>query len=256
MSDLVSLCIVTYNRKKLLEMCIESFIRTNVHDNVEIALIDNGCTDQEAVDYIKYLVNKRIPEAGMKSAYYSVEKNEYPIGMKEGKNIVRKIATGDYYIDSPDDHLFVVKTDWIQQSIDHMKKYRQAGCVTHYAYPEYRFAKQNNKMHRMSGIPYFESELKGYADYNIMSKDLYEKLGPFKPELGLKTEGEYMDRALKAGYFRHMREYPVAIVNEFKKDPNIVLSELNLKVMWSNQRHPMSNEALTRVVLNHEKKQQ
>ena len=104
-----------------------------------------------------------------------------------------------------------------------MEEAGNVGCIIYYAYPAYRFLKDNNAMQ-----PYkinndiFRSLYKGYADYHIMSRSVYEKVGEidYKLEIGLDSdscgdaEKEYMKRTLEYGYYRNMFRYPVAVINE------------------------------------------
>jgi glycosyltransferase involved in cell wall biosynthesis len=212
--DLVSLCVTSYNRPKLLKECVESFFKTNLYDlnNLELIIIDNGSTNIEVTDYIKNL------EPNCRNYTFILnEKNDYPVCLKYAKVQARNEAKGDYFIDCPDDHLFVVKTNWIEECVQHIDEAKNAGCLIYFSYPLYRFRKANNAMapHKLNKNIY-ESLHKGYADYHIMSKKAYEKIGDFKYELEInfKTERDYMKRALDAGYHRNMLKYPVAIIND------------------------------------------
>ena len=212
----VSLCITSFNRLSLLEECVRSFFKTNLYDldKLELIIVDNGSTNEEVVDYIK---NLKPP--CKKYSYILNQKNDFPTCLKYAKVQARRSSVGNYFIDCPDDHLFLVKRDWIAESIQHINNATDVGCVIHFAYPFYRFQKANNKMrpHPLSE-DFYESIYKGYADYHIMSKKVYQHVGEInynleKNSLG-DAEREYMQRSLEHGYKRNLMSHPVAIIND------------------------------------------
>ena len=212
----VSLCITSFNRLALLEECVRSFFKTNLYDldKLELIIVDNGSTNQKVVDYIK---NLKPP--CKKYSYILNQKNDFPTCLKYAKVQARRSSVGKYFIDCPDDHLFLVKRDWITESIQHTDKSADVGCVIHFAYPFYRFQKANNKMRRHPNSEnFYESLYKGYADYHIMSKKVYEHVGEINYNLEKKSleaaEREYMERALNHGYRRNLMACPVAIIND------------------------------------------
>lgn len=241
MKNLVTIHVTSYNRYERLKSCIASFFATNLYDNdsIELVIVDNGSTDARVTEYIK---NLDVPCSSYK--YILNEKNDYPNCLRFAKVQAREIASGKFYIDCPDDHLFVVKSDWIQRAIDHVHSNEDVGCVIHFAQPEYRYRKQNNKMvlHDENDA-YFKSLLKGYADYHLMSAATYESLGDYDYGLGRSSEGEYMERALSAGYFRNIMKYPVAIVNDDNFSLSSCLSEEEYTSHFG-QFLPVTNEQL------------
>ena len=203
-----SLCITSYNRPKRLEEVLKSFFMTNMYDlnKLELIIVDNGSTDTSVTDLIK----SYSPECEYR--YILNKKNDYPNCLRYSKIQAREIAKGSFFIDCPDDHLFVARVPWIEQCIDRIKTDPTVGCIAYYAFPSYRFEKENNKMSVDKNNPEFcVSHFKGYNDFHIMSRETYEKIGPFKYNLGRKAEGEYMERSLQAGFFRNLLMKPVAI---------------------------------------------
>jgi glycosyltransferase involved in cell wall biosynthesis len=181
---------------------------TNTYDlkKLEIIIVDNGSTDSSVIDFIRSYT----PDC--KYRFILNEKNDYPYCLRYSKVQAIEVAEGDYFIDLPDDHIFVAQTGWIDECIKRIKKDQSVGCINYYAYPGYRFGKSNNKMHPDKSSPNFcVSVLKGYSDFHIMSKHAYEKIGPYRYDLGSGAEGEYMDRALERGFFRNLMMFPVAI---------------------------------------------
>ena len=203
-----SFCVTSYNRPRRLKEVLRSFFMTNMYDlsKLELIIIDNGSTDASVVDFIKAYS----PEC--KYRYILNEKNDYPSCLRYAKIQAREIADGDFFIDCPDDHIFFGKTGWIEDCINRIKSDPTVGCINHYAFPRYRFSKENNRMGPDKNNPNFAVSIhKGYSDFHIMSKEVYEKIGPYKHLLGRSAEGEYMKRSLELGYFRNLMMKPIAL---------------------------------------------
>ena len=81
----ISIIIVNYNGKILLEKCLESLFKVN-YDNFEVILIDNNSTD-ETIDFI----TKNYPSV----IVIKLDSNK---GFAEPNNIGSKIAKGDYLL--------------------------------------------------------------------------------------------------------------------------------------------------------------
>lgn len=229
MSIEVTFCVTSYNRKNKLENCINSFLKTNMFpkENLEIVLVDNGSDDLETKQYVE---NLEIDTVGSFQKVIN-EKNDYPFCLRRAKNQAREIAKGEYFIDCPDDHIFVVTSNWIQDTIDFLEKTKEnISCVCHYAYPRYRFAKANNLMTPSSeNSEYFVSLLKGYADYHIMSSKTYRDIGLYDEtlEFSPNSESDYMERAFEKSYRRALIRNPVSIIVDENFFPNV--SHVRLK---------------------------
>jgi len=81
----ISIIIVNYNGKTLLEKCLESLFKVN-YDNFEVILVDNNSTD-ETVDFIK----KNYPSIIL----IKLDSNK---GFAEPNNIGSKIAKGEHLL--------------------------------------------------------------------------------------------------------------------------------------------------------------
>jgi glycosyltransferase involved in cell wall biosynthesis len=203
-----SLCVTSYNRPERLREVLSSFFVTNLYDlnKLELIIVDNGSTDKAVTDFIK----SYSPDC--KYTYILNEKNDYPNCLRYSKIQAREIAEGKYFIDCPDDHVFVAKAPWIEECIARIDSEPTVGCINHYAFPFYRFGKQNNKMVIDKNNPNFSvSSLKGYSDFHVMSRQTYENIGEYEYKLGRHAEGEYMKRSLDKGYFRNLMVNPVSI---------------------------------------------
>ncbi len=236
-----TLHITSYNRYAQLKACVESFFETCAYDmqKLQLVIIDNGSTDRETIDYIK---NLEPPCADYK--FHMNEVNLYPSCLRFAKIQAREIADGKFFFDCPDDHLFIVKSDYISKAIDRIKEGENVGCVVHFAQPAYRWQKKNNAYSLSDCGDYAVSMHKGYADYHIMSKETYTKLGPYEYDLGRAAEGEYMERALEAGFNRNIFMRPVAIVNDSFYKLSKPLSEPEYLNAFQSYKGPVTNEML------------
>lgn len=255
---IVSLCLTSYNRRDKIKNCIESFLKTNVYpiDKIEIVIVDNGSDDKKTVEYINSL---NISCYDIKKLFN--EKNDYPFCLRRAKNQARAIAEGEFFIDCPDDHLFVVKSDWISEYIEYLSNEEESiSCVCHYAYPLYRFAKSNNKMIPSScNKSFYVSQLKGYADYHLMKRSTFEHIGNYREDLSFtpNAESEYMDRSYSMGYKRSMPVMPVAVINDGKKvyslKQHVSPRELNKIFNLKNLNRPVSNEEILNYLIKSKK---
>lgn len=254
---IVSLCLTSYNRYEKLKNCVESFLKTNLYpmEKIEIVIVDNGSDDKKTVEYINAL---SVDCYDVKK--YFNEKNDYPYCLRRAKNQARYIATGEYFIDCPDDHLFVLKSDWISRYIEYLEIEKEnISCICHYAYPLYRFEKANNKMIASDfDKSFYVSQLKGYADYHLMKRSTFEHIGKYREDLSFtpNAESEYMERSYAMGYKRAMPIVPVSIINDGKKTYHlkspVKIQELNLSNVDSIQR-PISNEEMINYLIKSKK---
>ena len=258
MSIEVTLCITTYNRREKFEACLESFLKSNVYpwEKLELIVVDNGSTDPSALDLLH---NMKLDIFGSFTRIIN-GKNDYPYCLRRAKNQARAIARGKYFIDCPDDQLFVVKYDWISEIIRFLESSEEKiSCVCHYAYPQYRFYKSANKI-QVSSVDenFFTTPLKGYADYHVMKKETYEDIGKYDEtlEFSPNSESDYMLRSKEKGYKRALYKFPVSIlidkdtgwrgkyaILDAPLDGDSVRFSVDLK-------RPLTNEELTRMVID------
>jgi len=264
MSDIkVSLCVTAYNRPVLLKECVRSFFQTSLYDRdkLELIIVDNGSTNSEIIEFIRTL-----DPPCKEYSYILNEKNDFPTCLKYAKVQARGKAKGNYFIDCPDDHLFLVKSDWISESIEHIDSATNVGCVIHFAYPAYRLRKPNNAMrpHVLSDS-FYESLYKGYADYHLMSKKIYKEVGEINYDLEKQSLGEaekdYMRRTLELGYRRNMMKYPVAAINDDASSGMKIegyeliqpFSKEELVDPFKNLQRPICNEELVSFAIQNNK---
>ena len=118
---------------------------------------------------------------------------------------------------------------------------------------------------------FYESIYKGYADYHIMSKKVYQHVGEInynleKNSLG-EAEREYMQRSLEHGYKRNLMTHPVAIINDHGAVPLVqyasdgyelvdVITEQEYKTMlddYPSDVIPVCNELLFELAVKNNK---
>ncbi|RZD41116.1 MAG: hypothetical protein CXT78_11620 [Thaumarchaeota archaeon] len=102
----ISIIIVNYNGKSLLEQCLESLFKVN-YDNFEIILVDNNSTDG-TVDF----VTKNYPSVIL----IKLDSNK---GFAEPNNIGSKIAKGEYLLFLNNDT--IVTSNFISELVTEME---------------------------------------------------------------------------------------------------------------------------------------
>lgn len=113
MTDL-SIIIVSYNTKKLLEECLES-IEGKEEDNPEIIVVDNASSDNSAEFIKQKYKNIRLLE------------NKENLGFSKANNQGIKIAKGEYILLLNSDTLTNEKS--LESLIDFAKKHADAGVI-------------------------------------------------------------------------------------------------------------------------------
>jgi glycosyltransferase involved in cell wall biosynthesis len=179
---------------------------------LEIIVVDNGSDDGTQ----KYIEDLEIPDITVKKVLN--KKNDYPYCLRRAKNQAREVANGDYFIDTPTDHLYVVKSHWLKETIDYLESEEEKiSCVCHYAFASYRFNKANNRMIlSKTNDDFFVSQEKGYSDYHVMSRKVYEDVGKYREDLAFtpNAEDDYMSRCFEKGYKRALRKFPVVLYED------------------------------------------
>ena len=110
MNIVLSIIIPVYNtEKELLDKCLKS-IEINLHDNIEVLLIDDGSN-------IKYNINKK------NIKYYSIKHS----GVSNARNIGIDKASGKYiiFLDSDDELL----NNWYKLIMESINKYNDADII-------------------------------------------------------------------------------------------------------------------------------
>lgn len=111
----LSVVILSYNVKYLLDACIESVVQASQHLSTEIIVVDNASTDESVS-----LVREKYP-------HINIIENKINIGFAKANNIAAHTAKGIYLlILNPDT---VVNTSAIHEALHHLKTHRETGLI-------------------------------------------------------------------------------------------------------------------------------
>ncbi|MEM2618953.1 MAG: glycosyltransferase family 2 protein [Candidatus Hadarchaeales archaeon] len=101
---LVSIIILNFNKKDLLQKCLDSIKRNTSYTNYEVIVVDNGSSDGS--------------QAMIERRYYWVKliKNEKNLGFAKANNIGIKAARGDYILLLNNDTIIAQK-DWLNNMV-------------------------------------------------------------------------------------------------------------------------------------------
>lgn len=98
MQPLISVIVPTYNRPELLTRTLDSIVKQS-YDNIEIVIVNDAGIDVE--NFANAL--RKYPQLSSVQ-YYSNEKNK---GLAGTRNVAMQKATGDYFVLSDDDDIFL-----------------------------------------------------------------------------------------------------------------------------------------------------
>jgi glycosyltransferase involved in cell wall biosynthesis len=213
---------------------LRSFMACNVYENFEWILIDHGSTDG-TIRFLSELRNDpefesiadRIRIFIFDEKAYIARLKDKGISLNGGRRIgegfygyyrnkAKSLSKGDYFIDIADDHQFIRKGDWVSEMIDIYKdreKQDDIGALVFRTRLKYRALKKNNMgtpAKTKGGIEYLVCDSKGYDDYQFMSKESYERLGPmFSPDqIEEQSEKDLWNDESRLEYdSRHYKDY-------------------------------------------------
>jgi len=171
-SPKISVIIVNYNGKKLLEKCLESLFKTD-YNNFEVILVDNNSTDGSME-----FVTKNYP----KIIVIKLDSNK---GFAEPNNIGAKIAKGEYLLFLNNDT--VTTTNFISEMIKVLEKDEKiAICQSLLLKPDGNIDSSGDFIDKM-GIVYNSKtktdEIKEISSARgasmLIRKKIFDKLGGF-----------------------------------------------------------------------------
>lgn len=116
----ISIVIVSFNTKELLENCLQSLSAINKEAKFEVIISDNGSTDG-SIEYIK--------QYSKKSPFdLKLIENNANIGFAKGNNVAKKFARGEYILFlNPDT---IVHNGALSVSLDYLNKNPKVGAMT------------------------------------------------------------------------------------------------------------------------------
>jgi len=113
MRDLVTVCICTYNREKLLKRCLDSVIE-QTYKNLEIIIVDDNSSDGTEKLVKEYILQ------GYQIKYYKNDKN---MGLAYNRNVGIEKAQGMYFCFVDDDDYW--HPNFIQTYVDNARRHDQ-----------------------------------------------------------------------------------------------------------------------------------
>ena len=114
--NMISVVVPTYNRARLLEMCLSSLI-TQTYKDYEIIVVNDGSTD-ETEDIIKKFQRK------FKNLRYFKQKNR---GHSIARNLGFSRARGEIIASTDDD--CIVENQWLEKIRENFRRYPKAAAV-------------------------------------------------------------------------------------------------------------------------------
>ncbi|EKD65564.1 MAG: glycosyltransferase [uncultured bacterium] len=120
MTDKISLVIITRNRAKMLEVCLESLTKQSILPD-EIIVVDNASTDNTKEVIASYSSSDTTPKLPIRYIY------EKRIGMPYAQNRGIKEVSGDIMLFLDDD--CVAEKHWTENMIKSHKKYPKAWAI-------------------------------------------------------------------------------------------------------------------------------
>ena len=193
--ELVSFCVVTYNRLSMLKQCLSALTESTKNINSEILVWDNN-SDDGTKEYLEKFSNEH--------NNLSVFQNEKNIGNNaKGKNVER--AKGDFII-GIDDDVLGFPDGWVEDLISSYKKIPLAGYLaTNVIKNEFtNGAKPEEDMYRnftFDNITLQDGPTGGWCF--IISREVYNIVGRFylnPKRIFYFEDGDYGYRAQNKGF--------------------------------------------------------
>ncbi len=113
---LMSLIILNWNGKKLLEKCLDSILKNTIYPNYEIIVVDNGSTDSSTEFIEKKFQGVKLIKLGEN------------LGASKGNNIGIENAKGKYIV-KLDNDIEIITPDWLNIAVKIFELDRRVGII-------------------------------------------------------------------------------------------------------------------------------
>lgn len=189
---LVSILVNTYNEERYIGAALDSAL-AQTYRNIEIIVLDDQSTDQTA-EIVK----------GYKDPRVRYIRSERRLGLTDGRNAMLAAAKGEYltYLDADDIYL-PTKVEEEANFLDAHKEYAVVYCNLGYFYDGAPEKIYHHVYHWYSGDEVFPRLLEKMFITNtaiMFRREIYDKLGGYRKDLGLVEDWEYFLRLTYAGY--------------------------------------------------------
>ncbi len=196
----VSIVIVSYNNQDLTRQCIASVLRSSVHPNIEVLVVDNASSDGSA-EMLQALRDERV----------RVLLNRENAGFAAANNQALALATGEFVVLLNNDT--VVPRGWLPRLVRHLSD-PQIGltvAVTNFSGNESRIAVPYTTLEEMERFAdaYMNTHDGEWFDIRVaamycvgMRREVYDRIGPIDEEfgVGMFEDDDYSHRARLAGF--------------------------------------------------------
>jgi len=115
----LSIVILNYNTKDLLEGCLKSLVKVKKEVDFEVVVIDNGSDD----DSVEFVENLKSQTSNLKFI-----KNEENLGFAAGNNRARKFCSGKYVLFLNSDT--IVNKNTLSKCLEYIDKNPKVGALT------------------------------------------------------------------------------------------------------------------------------
>lgn len=199
----VSIVIVTFNNWSYTKQCLESLIRNNEYQNLEIIIVDNASTDETKIQLAR-LSNPNI------KVLFSPENLGFAGGNKAGCNL----ATGEYIILLNNDT--IVTQNWVEKLIKPLRENEHIGM----AGPVSNSVGNDQMLDFCISNPLFGASDLWLQDFNqfnrgkfrytdllgfycvAIKREIYEKVGDLDTNygIGMFEDDDYCESVKSLGY--------------------------------------------------------
>ncbi len=193
-APLVSILVNAYNAERYIAEALDSAL-AQVYKNIEVIVLDDHSTDRTSAI---------VQEYAAKDERVHYLKPQKRVGLVEGRNELLRVSRGEYltYLDADD----VYMPDKVEQEVDFLATHPEYALV--YCNIIFFFDGVPEKTYRhrytfYSGEDIFPHLLEKMFIANtstMFRREVYDRLGGYRTDLGLVEDWEYFLRLTYAGY--------------------------------------------------------
>jgi len=188
---LVSIILLNWNGREVLEQCLKSIYSYITYPKYEIILVDQGSTDGSIE-----MVRKKFPKV-------KLIRNKKNVGISKGTNQAFKIARGEYLFLMAND--IIASKGWLESCIELMEKDPKICSVgsVMYRIDKFQELQKNGKLERLKNILPVKFQNAVCSNSMSMKRKVLERIGLYDEESFTPYGSEETDwhwRAVNIGY--------------------------------------------------------